>query len=70
MTSDKVRALLNITGKNTQGLADYLGISRPSLNTKLYRGTFKDSDLAKIAEYCNAEYCFIFDDTKINLKQK
>lgn len=70
MTSKKIKALLNISGKDLTGLANYMGISRQALSNKLYRGSFSEKDLTKIANYTNSVICFIHNENKIILNDE
>jgi hypothetical protein len=56
--SKKVKALLNLTDRSDEGLADYLQIERQSLRNKYNRNSFSADDLVKIAEYCGAELSY------------
>lgn len=60
--SDKIKALLKLSGKKQSDLADYLGMSTPSLRNKLYRGYFSSDDLIKIAKFTDAKLSFTKSD--------
>ena len=60
--STKVKALLNLSGKDHTGLATYLGISKQALSNKFYRDSFSAADLVKVAEYTESCLSFVFPD--------
>ena len=60
--STKIKALLNLSGKDHTGLAAYLGISKQALSNKFYRNTFSAADLVKVAEYTESRLSFVFPD--------
>lgn len=60
--SGKVKALLNIKGKDHAGLAKHLGISAQALSNKFYRDSFSAADLIKIADYIGCPLAFVVDD--------
>lgn len=70
MTSNKIKALLNLSGNDLAGLASHLQISRQALSNKLYRNSFSEKDLIKIANYTGAKLCFIHDENKIILNDE
>ena len=64
----KVRAALRHRKMTQTELAERMGISRASFNKKLIRETFKEAELAQIAEILGAKYYCYFefpDGTKI-----
>lgn len=67
MTSNKIKALLNISNKDLSGLAEHLGISKQALSNKFYRDSFSEKDLIKIANFTNSKICFIYNDNQIIL---
>lgn len=68
--SSKIKALLNITGKDHAGLAAYLGISKQALSNKLYRDSFSAEDLIKVAAFLECELAFVVNGgQKITLTQ-
>lgn len=68
--SGKVKALLNIKGKDHAGLAAHLGISAQALSNKFYRDSFSAADLIQIAEYLGCPLAFIVDgEQKIVLEK-
>lgn len=60
--STKVKALLNLSGKDHAGLAAHLGISKQALSNKFYRDSFSAADLVKVAEYTESCLSFVFQD--------
>ena len=60
--SHKIKALLQLTQKNDEGLAAYLGINRQSLRNKFNRNSFSADDLIRTADYCGAELKYVIDD--------
>ncbi len=60
--TDKVRAVINLSGKAHGGLAEHLEISSQSLSNKLNRGSFSAEDLIKISEYAGCSLAFEFSD--------
>ena len=58
--STKIKALLELSGKDHADLAECLGISGPSLSNKLRRNSFSTADLVKIAELTG---CSLFFET-------
>ena len=69
--SNKIKALLNLYGKDHGDLATFLGFSnRQSLSNKFHRGSFSAEDLIKIAVFLGCDLAFIVDDkTKVVLDQ-
>ncbi len=66
--SSKIKALLNLTGKDHAGLALCLGISNQALSNKFYRNSFSADDLIKVSEYINCPLAFIANgETKVIL---
>ena len=62
--SSKIKAVLNIKGKDHKSLANYLGISSQALSNKFYRNSFSADDLIKIADFLGCDLAFIIDDTQ------
>jgi len=61
-TSDKVKAVLSCCGKKQIELADYLGMKKQNLNTKMQRDSWPADDLARVAEFVGARVGFILPD--------
>ena len=57
--SEKVKAVLSCCGKKQIELADYFGMKKQNLNTKMQRGSWSADDLAKVAEFVGAKIGFI-----------
>ena len=51
MVSEKVKALLNLTGKKQADLAAHLGIAAQSVANKMLRDSWSAKDLANIADF-------------------
>lgn len=60
--STKIKALLNLSGKDHAGLAAHLGISKQALSNKFYRDSFSAADLVKVADYTESRLSFVFPD--------
>lgn len=60
--SDKVKAVLSCTGKKQVELADYLGMRKQNLATKMLRDSWSASDLVKVATFTGAKVGFILPD--------
>lgn len=60
--SSKIKALLQLSGKDHAGLAAHLGISGQALSNKFYRDSFSAADLIKIAEYTECPLAFLSKD--------
>lgn len=57
--SNKIKALLQISGKSYNGLASYLGLaSTQALYNKMNRDSWSSTDLIKVAEYIEWELIF------------
>lgn len=62
MVSTKIKALLNLSGKDHAGLASYMNISKQALSNKFVRNSFSTADLVKVAEYNGCQLTFVFND--------
>ena len=60
--SDKVKALLALSGKKQTELADVFGMSKQTMSNKMARGSWSGEDLAKAAEFCGCKLAFILPD--------
>lgn len=60
--SDKVKAVLALTGKRQIDLATHLGMSKQVLSNKLARGSWSGRDLAKVAAFCGGKLLFMLPD--------
>ncbi len=68
--SSKIKTLLAAKNIKQQELITILGLSsKQALSLKFTRGSWSAAELIKIADYCEAEYCFIIDDMKLDLKK-
>ncbi len=66
----KIKILLAERNIKQQALIEVLGLSsKQALSNKFAKGSWSASELAKIAAYCNAEYCFVIDKMKLDLKE-
>ena len=54
MIGNKIKALLNLTNKNTSDICNALGILEAAYYRKIERNTFKTEELIKIAELTNS----------------
>ena len=61
-TSDKVKAVLSCVGKKQIELAEYLGMKKQNLNTKMLRDSWPADDLARVAEFVGGKVGFILPD--------
>lgn len=61
-TSDKVKAVLSCCGKKQIELAEYLGMKKQNLNTKMQRDSWPAEDLARVAEFVGAKVGFFMPD--------
>ena len=59
MTSDTVRALLALSGKRQNDLAQHFGMSKQTMSNKMARNSWSASDLLKAADLCNSKLVFI-----------
>lgn len=69
-TSDSIRALLGISGKKSNELAEALGISPQALNNKMSRESFSAEDLIIAAKLTDASLLFERKDSKVYLHKK
>lgn len=60
-----IRRIMKRNKKSQQELADYLGISKRTLESKLYRGCFDTSELMKIADCLGFQLAFVNDEQQI-----
>ena len=61
-TSDKIKAVLSCCGKKQIDLAEYLGMRKQNLNTKMMRDSWHADDLARVAEFVGAKVGFFLPD--------
>lgn len=62
--SDKIKALIKLTGSDNSQIAAHLGISRQAFSNKLYRDSFSGDDLIKIADFLNCDLAFITESNQ------
>ena len=62
-TSSRIKALLELTGKDQTGLASAFGMTTPqAMNNKMRRDSWSTKDLAKAAAFCGAQLAFLLPD--------
>ncbi len=62
-TSSRVKALLELTGKDQNDFAAAFGKSTPqAMNNKMRRDSWSAKDLAKAAACCGAKLAFLLPD--------
>lgn len=59
MIGNKIKALLNITNKNTNDICEMLNIIDTAFYRKIKKNTFKADELIKIAILTNTKLAFI-----------
>lgn len=59
MVSEKVKAVLSLTGKKQSDLAAHIGIAAQSVANKMNRDSWSGKDLAKVAEFVGGRLAFI-----------
>lgn len=64
-TSDKVKAVLSCSGKKQVELAEYLGMKKQNLNTKMQRDSWPADDLARVAAFVGARVGFLLPNGTI-----
>ena len=60
--SDKVKALLALSGKRQVELAEAFGMLPQTLNNKFRRDSWSGRDLARVAAFCGGELAFVLPD--------
>ena len=61
-TSEKMKLILQRSGKTKKWLAEQWGISQPSISQKFKEDNWKESDLKKFCEIMNLTYVINFTD--------
>ena len=61
-TSDKVKAVLSCAGKRQSEYADYIGMRRQNLATKMARNSWSAEDLVRVAGFVGAKVGFVMPD--------
>ena len=62
MVSEKVKALLNLTGKKQADLAAHMGIAAQSIANKMQRDSWSAKDLANIADFVGGKLSISLPD--------
>lgn len=65
MIGNKIKALLNLTSKNTSDVCGALGILEAAYYRKIKKNTFKTEELIKIAELTNTKLSFVDENGKV-----
>jgi len=60
-----IKKIVKMSGKTQQELADLMGISKKTLDTKFYRGGFYADELIKIADCLGFKLAFVNDEETI-----
>jgi len=68
--SDKVKALLTLTGKKPQELAEHFQVTTQSLRNKMSRNSYTAADLIEIVDFVGARLVIEVDDgTRMTLSK-
>ena len=62
MVSEKIKALLNLTGKKQSDLAVHMGIAAQSVANKMLRDSWSAKDLANIADFVGGKLSITLPD--------
>ncbi len=62
MVSDKIKALLALSGKKQVELAQHYGVTPQSMNNKMALNRFGADDLIRIAEFTSCRIGFLLPD--------
>lgn len=62
MVSEKIKAILSLTGTKQADLAKHLEIAPQSVANKMARDSWSAGDLIKVAEMVGAKLEFVFPD--------
>ena len=65
--TDKIKALLALTGKTNKEFYEYLGITRQSMYLKQKKDMYNADDLIKLGELTNTLLAFIDQNNKVLL---
>lgn len=69
--SDKVKAILQLSGHKQMELAEHLGMTAQSMNNKFNRDSWSAKDLLAVAEFADCKLAFVLSDgSKVYLSQK
>ena len=70
-TSEKVKALLALSGKKQVDLAAYFGMTYQSMNNKMSRDSWSSKDLMAVADFTGCQLAFVLPDgSKIAIEKK
>lgn len=61
-TSDKIKALLSLSGKKQVDLADEFGMVRQAMGNKMARDSWSTADLIKVARFTSSRLLFETED--------
>lgn len=64
MITNKLKSLLALKGSNFSRYAEYMGITKQSLNNKANREAYKIADLIKLGELTDTKLAFIDENNK------
>ena len=67
MKTDKIKALLALTGKTNKEFYEYLGISRQAMYLKAKKDMYNADDLIKLCGLTNTRLAFIDQQNKVLL---
>lgn len=62
MVSEKVKAILSLSGKKQVELAAHLGMTGQSMNNKMNRDSWSAKDLVAAAEFAGCKLAFVLPD--------
>ena len=62
MVSEKVKAILNLTGRKQSDLAAHMGIAAQSVANKMVRDSWSARDLANIADFVGGRLSITLPD--------
>lgn len=71
MISDTVKALLAISGKKQNELAEEFGMSKQAMSNKFAKNSWFAKDIVKVAQFCGCKVAFILPNgQQINISDK
>lgn len=62
MVTDKIKALLALSGKKNMELAGFFKMTPQSMNNKMTGNRYSADDLIRIASFTNCRVCFLLED--------
>ncbi len=65
MVSEKVKALLALSGKRQLDLAAYFGMTAQSMNNKMNRDSWSAKDMVSVARYTGCKLAFVLPDGQL-----